>query len=240
MSAEQVEPPEHPTAAERLRLAPPLGQPTAATLYERSLLASAAGQAGRGTYRVRFADGSSEALDLLRWIGAADAADRALLTHARGPVIDVGCGPGRHVAALREAGIAALGLDVAAAAVALTRRRGAPALHGSVFGDIPGRWATALLLDGNIGIGGDPVALLRRVRELLVPGGRVLVELDPPGTRSGPLRLRLEGPGEASAWFRWARLAAPDVAAVATRAELRLDASWDLDGRRWLACLVRD
>jgi hypothetical protein len=38
-----------------------------------------------------------------------------------------------------------------------------------------------LLLDGNIGIGGDPHRLLRRVRELLTPTGRLLVELDVDG-----------------------------------------------------------
>ena len=53
----------------------------------------------------------------------------------------------------------------------------------SVFQPVPGEggWDTVLLADGNIGIGGDPVALLTRCRELLAPAGRVLVELDPPG-----------------------------------------------------------
>ena len=56
-----------------------------------------------------------------------------------------------------------------------------------VFGPLPGegRWDTALLADGNIGIGGDPVALLARVRELLAPEGRVVVDLAAPGRR-GP------------------------------------------------------
>ena len=45
-----------------------------------------------------------------------------------------------------------------------------------------GRWDTVLLADGNIGIGGDPLALLRRAAELLHPGGRVVVDLAEPGT----------------------------------------------------------
>ena len=36
-----------------------------------------------------------------------------------------------------------------------------------------------VLADGNIGIGGDPVALLRRCRELLAESGTVLLELEP-------------------------------------------------------------
>jgi hypothetical protein len=62
------------------------------------------------------------------------------------------------------------------------RDRGARALLGSVFGPIPwsGRWQAALLLDGNIGIGGRPIALLKRVRELLSSTGIVICELKPP------------------------------------------------------------
>ncbi len=53
-----------------------------------------------------------------------------------------------------------------------------------MFAPLPGegRWGTALLADGNIGIGGDPVALLRRLREVLDPRGRIVVELAAPGT----------------------------------------------------------
>ena len=56
-------------------------------------------------------------------------------------------------------------------------------------------WRTILLLDGNIGIGGAPVALLRRAGELLAPDGRIVVETDPPGAPTHRVRVRLEAPG---------------------------------------------
>jgi hypothetical protein len=39
-----------------------------------------------------------------------------------------------------------------------------------------------VLLDGNIGIGGDPVLLLCRVRDLLAPHGKVLIAPDRSGS----------------------------------------------------------
>src|SRR5246500_3591227 len=120
---------------------------------------------------LRTADGRALPLQLSRWCGLPDTADEELLRHCRGPVLDVGCGPGRLTVALTERGIPALGVDISQAAVAQVRRAGAPALHRSVFDPLPaqGRWATVLLADGNIGIGGVPARLLRRCAELAAP-----------------------------------------------------------------------
>src|SRR4051812_20039915 len=105
-------------------------------------------------------------LDVARWLAPADAADDTVLDRGTGPVLDVGCGPGRLVSSLNQRGVAALGVDVAETAVALTRGQGLPALLRSVFSDLPGegRWPTVLLFDGNVGIGGDPLRLLERIR----------------------------------------------------------------------------
>ncbi len=110
-------------------------------------------------------DGRVIPLDVRRWLAGADAADETVLTRCESPVIDIGCGPGRLVTSLSRRGMAALGVDIAETAVALTRGQGMPALLRSVFHDLPGegRWPTALLIDGNIGIGGDPLRLLNRV-----------------------------------------------------------------------------
>jgi SAM-dependent methyltransferase len=189
---------------------------------------------------VRRADGHLEPLPLDRWLGPVDAADAELLERVEDPVLDIGCGPGRHVAALRRAGHPSLGLDLSPVAVAIARGRGADAILGSVFGELPGAgdWGTALLLDGNVGIGGAPGALLRRARELLAPGGTVLVELDPPAARTRTTRVRLEAPGLVSEWFAWANVGVDGVADVAAAAGLAPD--WTLcSGGRWFAALRR-
>jgi SAM-dependent methyltransferase len=211
-------------------------------LYGR-LLATAAQQVlggGRTRARVRSLDGTLARLPLERWLGGPDAADLAAAALAEPPVLDLGCGPGRHLAALREAGKRGLGLDLSPVAVRIARRRGAEAIHGDVFGSVPGAggYRTALLLDGNVGIGGAPDVLLRRTRELLAPGGAALVELDPPGHPTFTTRIRLEGHGEVSEWFAWARVGVDGIAALAARAGLERAGLLAVE-ERWIAVLRR-
>lgn len=183
-------------------------------------------------------DGSCTKLPIARWLGEPASFDRAALRRAAGPVLDVGCGPGRHLAALARSGIQAHGVDVSRSAVRSARRRGGEATHGSVFDPVPGEggYATALLLDGNVGIGGDPVALLRRVDDLLAAGGRVLAEVDPPGRGTRRELVRLEVDGWRSQWFAWAHVDADGVAGAAAEAGLQLAELVEREGR-WLAVL---
>ena len=138
----------------------------------------------------------------------------------------------------RLAGIVTLGIDISGPALAVARQRGAPVLHRSIFGRIPGRgrWGTALLLDGNIGIGGDPELLLRRVAGLLRVGGRTLVELEPPGRGRNRDLVRLEHDGEAGPWFAWAEVGVDELEDLARGAGLRVHDIWS-DGNRHFARL---
>ncbi len=96
------------------------------------------------------------------------------------PTIELGCGPARLVARLIRRGIPALGIDRSATAIRLAGRGGAPALLSDVFEPLPGmgHWQTVLLVDGNIGLGGDPRRILGRAAELLCHGGRCVAEFD--------------------------------------------------------------
>jgi SAM-dependent methyltransferase len=213
-------------------------------LYGRLLATVVAHAFGEGPppprARVRSVDGTCAPLPLERWVAAADAVDTELLAGLRGPVLDIGCGPGRHVVALAAAGTDSLGVDLSPVAVRVARGRGGEAIPGSVFADVPraGRWRAALLLDGNIGIGGDPSQLLGRTRELLAPGGTALVELDPPGAPTERTRVRLEAPGLVSEWFAWARVGADGIAPLARAAGFEAAPPRSAGGR-WFARLRR-
>lgn len=207
--------------------------PTASDLYGRALEDTAATLCARGE------DGIATALALERWLGPLTAADSNVLDRALAPVLDVGCGPGRHVLALARRRHLALGVDIAPAAVRLARRRGARVIEASVFARIPGAgtWGSALLLDGNIGIGGAPEALLSRLRQLLRPAGEVLVELAPPGVAATSERIRLEVGGRCSRSFAWAYVGTDAIDAVAGTAGFAVTERWQ-DERRWFARLV--
>lgn len=175
-------------------------------------------------------DGTVLPAAVARWHAAASGEDRWLLDRCIGPTVDLGCGPGRLVAALAIRGVPALGVDCARRAVRMCQSRGDAVLHRDLFTELPaeGRWHHVLLVDGNIGIAGDPVALLRRCAALVRPGGTLLVETasdaDAPATGlwRGLARLHHAANGApAGPWFRWAVISLAALIALATDVGLR-------------------
>ena len=179
--------------------------------------------------------GSRQPLGVARWLGPVTDVDERALARINGPVLDVGCGPGRHVRALAHRGVLAVGVDVSAAAVSLARSRGTLALRASVFDHIPGAgsWRSALLLDGNIGIGGCPTLLLRRIGSLLAPAGEVLTELAAPGTGVAIEIVRLEHGATRSDWFRWAAVGIDAIQGPAAQAGFEVTDRWSEDARHF-------
>lgn len=171
-----------------------------------------------------------------RWRRYPDAIEMGLLASLPHPVLDVGCGPGRIVAALAATGRIALGIDPSSAAVDEAHQRHAPVLRRSVFGPLPGerRWGAILLLDGNVGIGGDPVALLRRGFDLLRAGGQIVAEVEGPGADTRSVTARIESADVAGPWFPWARVGVDDFAGLAAEAGLRA-AGLSVGADRWFA-----
>jgi SAM-dependent methyltransferase len=177
-------------------------------------------------------------VDASSWL-ALRPGDTALLSRCGDGTLDVGCGPGRLALALAQAGFDVLGVDLAIDAVRHARRSGAPVLLRDVFRPLPreGHWRTLLLADGNVGIGGDPVVLLRRCRQLLAAGGAVLAEVSSPGTPSWRGQVRLRYGGQASSSFAWATVSRDDIASLAEAAGMVVREHWDGEGR-WFVRLT--
>ncbi len=199
-------------------------------LYEHAL-------AGRARPEIEHTDGSRKPLSVDGWLRESPG-DKSILDRCEGPTLDIGSGPGRLTVALAERGIPALGIDITPYAVDMARSAGALVMLRDVFDRVPGtgRWTTVLLADGNIGIGGDPAALLGRVAELLAPQGRAIVELEAPGSPLRREQVRLCHAGLASAWFPWAYVGADHIAEVASHAGLGEVEIWTVD-ERWFASI---
>ncbi|MEU9475954.1 methyltransferase domain-containing protein [Streptomyces sp. NPDC048191] len=205
---------------------------------------AAALRTGRGPLFLRRTDGWLLPLEVERWCAGADAVDRAVLDRCEGAVLDVGCGPGRLVAELAARGRTVLGIDVSEAAVDHTTGLGGSALRRSVFEPLPGegRWDTVLLMDGNIGIGGEPSVLLDRVAALLRPGGLLIAETVPGHVDE---RARVQVVDTVAAEhatgtpFPWARLGTPALLRYARRAGWRPVAQWSTGGRCFAALRTR-
>ncbi|WP_025736462.1 class I SAM-dependent methyltransferase [Mycobacterium genavense] len=212
-------------------------------LYERAL--------GGERCWIRHEDGEIRVLPAHRWLGArcsskgglVDALDEdfdeAVTEMCSGPTIELGCGPGRLVARLFERGIPALGIDRSATAVRLVGRGGAPALLGDVFEPLPdmGRWQTVLLVDGNVGLGGDPGRILARAAELLGRGGRCVAEFEADAIGVRARWVRLESACDVGPWFRWASVGVDSAATLAAQVGLTLT-SVRLIGGRVIASLA--
>jgi SAM-dependent methyltransferase len=187
---------------------------------------------------IRQNDGIVRQLNVERWLSEADSVDLRLLSRASGPVLDVGCGPGRHVEALRLQSIHVLGIDLSPDFVALAQRLERPVILQSVFDVMPDeiQWQCALILDGSIGIGGNPQALLQQVGKLLGGDGRVLIETGHPDERSEELVMLIEDDNGTEVSFRWATLSAEDTYQAAQASGFTVSEVWH-DGGRWFAQL---
>lgn len=123
--------------------------------------------------------------------------ERGAIQHARGRVLDVGCGAGRHALYLQQRGLDVTGIDSSPGAVKVCRLRGLKkALVRSI--DELGRFRaasfdTVLMLGNNFGLlGGAAKArrLLKELSRITSPEARILAGSRNPYLTTDPDHLR--------------------------------------------------
>ena len=179
--------------------------------------------------------------------------EKQALKFARGRVLDVGCGAGRHALYLQTRGLAVTGIDVSARVIELARTRGVKdARVATVCGRLPfrdGEFDTVLLFGNNLGICGTLPKFRRMLRELYritSPRGRILATTRQPSTTNpqhrsylrrnlergraiGQLRLRLVQRGRHAPWFELLLLAPTDLMQIAASEKWELAGVFSLD-----------
>jgi SAM-dependent methyltransferase len=182
-------------------------------------------------------DNHPMALDVSRWTTPADAVDMLVVARCEPPVIDLGCGPGRMVQALAESGRAALGVDISSVAVGMSMARGGLALRRRIDEPLPaeGRWGTALLMDTNVGLGGNVGALLARCMRLVTPGGLIICEVDPLPERHDVHTVVLRTEAATSPPMEWSRIGTSALLQAVASLDLLLVEEWMSGGRAFVA-----
>ena len=192
----------------------------ALSVYEDALLGA---PEGAGALHAVGEDGSRRRLPLGRWLGTPDAAEETVLERAVGPVLDIGCGVGRHVVALRLRGVTRgrrRDLPGRHGDRPRARRRGDPGL-GLRASDRPPSGGRSCCSTATSGSAATPTRLLRRSAALLLPGGGVLVELEAPGRAPRAQRVRLEGARVTSSWMPWHFVGYEEIDPLAERRRVR-------------------
>lgn len=107
--------------------------------------------------------------------------ERKALPLARGKVLDVGAGAGCHALALQNKGINVKAIDISPLSCEAMRMRGIRDVECIDIFDprLEGKYDTILLLMNGTGIAGkvqNLPRLLKRLNELLSPGGQILID----------------------------------------------------------------
>jgi SAM-dependent methyltransferase len=105
--------------------------------------------------------------------------EQELIGSAKGAVLDLGAGAGRHSLHLQDRGHDVTAVDVSPGAVAVCRARGIHDVRSADLRDlsIDGAWDTVLLMCGNLGLAGDwePTRdLLKRLARMTSLGGLLI------------------------------------------------------------------
>jgi SAM-dependent methyltransferase len=161
--------------------------------------------------------------------------EQRAMRHVRGRVLDIGCGPGRHLVYLQEHGFPATGIDVSPGAIEVCRRRGLADVRVMPVTQVDhriGRFDTILMMGNNFGVLGSRGRarwLLRRFKRVTGPAGRILAESRDPykpdvkehrayhernrrrGRMPGQVRLRVRYQKCATPWYDYLLVSEPEM-----------------------------
>jgi SAM-dependent methyltransferase len=186
--------------------------------------------------------------------------DRQALRLARGRVLDVGCGAGRHCLYLQGIGVEVTGIDNSELAVRVCRERGVARVVAASLTDVlamplgrlGGRFDTVLMMGNNFGLFGR--SRLLRVTE---PGARIIGStFDPYGTRAlhhvayhranrrrgrlgGEVCIRIRYGGYRTPWFEYLFVSRPELVRLLAGTGWRLARTIDGPGPYYTAVIER-
>lgn len=151
--------------------------------------------------------------------------ERKALKLCKGNVLDVGAGAGCHALVLIKRGLNVTAIDASAGAVEVMQKQKINAIHADFWKYKPEQpFQTVLMLMNGLGLMGnisEAPAFFKRIKQLLAPGGSLLVDssdikhlymdgdeavIELSGKYLGESRFCFEFQKEKSPWFDWVYL----------------------------------
>jgi SAM-dependent methyltransferase len=152
------------------------------------------------------------------------AREQSAIRVAKGRVLDIGCGAGRHSLFLQAKGLEVTGIDVSPLAIRVCKARGLKDARLMSIDDVGpslGKFDTILMLGNNFGLLSNKIkarVLLRRFLKMMNPKGRIIaesLEIYKPPVDSAHRRYHLLNirrgrmPGQVKIRIRYRNLATP-------------------------------
>ena len=170
----------------------------------------------------------------------------------QGKVLDVGAGVGSHALILQQRGLDVTGMDISAPAVAIMRQRGLKkAIEGDILKYDLEKYDTLLFMMNGIGLTGSIPGLkafLKRVKQLLNPGGQLLFDSSdlsylyqevafPLNGYYGEVSFRYEYKSLKGNWFKWIYVDQQTLKTIATSLGWEVTIVYEDDHDQYLARL---
>ena len=189
--------------------------------------------------------------------------EQSAMEYARGRVLDVGCGAGRHSLHLQGRGLEVLGVDNSPLCLEVCRQRGVRQVQGLSLTQLSSRlgiFDTVLMLGNNFGLVGNPRRagwLLRRLAAMTSSQGRILAGLRNPystnqtehleyhawnrsrGRLSGEARIRVRYKKAVTPWIEFLMLSPDELRALVGDTPWRVGIVLDDPGGNYVAVLEK-
>jgi SAM-dependent methyltransferase len=174
------------------------------------------------------------------------APEREVFGYARGRVLDVGCGAGRHSLAAQDLGLTVVAIDISPGAVEVSSRRGVRDVRLLPLAEVDerlGTFDTVLMMCGNFGLAGgaeECVRMLRMLHRITTPAARIILDSEDPsvdndaadsaylernrsaGRMPGQVTIRLRHQERVTPWFDLLIVSPSELGVLAEQAGWRV------------------
>lgn len=188
---------------------------------------------------------------------------REAMKHAKGRILDIGCGAGRHSLYLQDMGFEVVGIDISPKAIETCKIRGLKDARVISIGKISaelGKFDTILMLGNNFGLFGSyngAKTLLKRFHTITNDHARIIAETNDIYKTSNPFHLeyhefnrkRNRMPGQvrlraryqkyANPWFNYLMVSKPELEDIVNGTGWRIDHFIDSDSSCYIAIIER-